>query len=105
MEQPNLDYFEKLSSNNLNFMQKLIDVVKFEFPSDLKEYHNFIQENQLKNASEAVHKLKNKIGAFGMEKSYVIAQEYEYELREGNKDLQVEFEAVIDQIKRFIDQL
>lgn len=105
MEQPNLDYFEKLSRNNLNFMQKLIDVVKYEFPLDLKEYHNFMLENQLKNASEAVHKLKNKIGAFGMEKGYAIAQTYEYQLRENNQELQAEFEAVTDQIKGFIDQL
>lgn len=105
MEQPNLDYFEKLSNNNLNFKQKLIDVIKYEFPMELSSYYNLIQKDNLKAVSEFVHKLKNKIGVFGMENGYQIAETYEHNLREGNKKLQAEFEAVINQIKEFIDQL
>lgn len=105
MEQPNLDYFEKLSNNNSNFKQKLIDVVKYEFPIELSNYYVSVQQNNLIEVSESVHKLKNKIGVFGMENGYHIAETYEHNLREGNKNLQTEFEAVIDQIKKFIDQL
>ena len=66
MEQPNLDYFEKLSNNNSNFKQKLIDVVKYEFPIELSNYYVSVQQNNLIEVSESVHKLKNKISSEGV---------------------------------------
>lgn len=105
MEQPNIDYFEKLSNNNEHFKQKLIDIVKYEFPIEFSDYHNFITNDDFKKASEIVHKLKHKIGVLGMTDSYVLAETYEHNLRESNTEKKVEFEAALETVKVFIDQL
>ena len=105
MEQPNIEYFEKLSNNNVSFKQKLIDIVKYEFPLELSDYESFIKNYNLKEASETVHKLKHKIGVFGMYSCYNEAETYEHSLREGQKEKQIEFEATIKTLKKFIDQL
>ncbi len=105
MEQPNIDYFEKLSNNNEHFKQKLIDIVKYEFPIEFSDYYNFITNDDFKKASEIVHKLKHKIGVLGMTDSLVVAQTYEHNLRESNTEKKVEFEAALETVKVFIDQL
>lgn len=105
MEQPNLDYFEKLSNQNANFKQRLIDVLKYELPLEIADYQNHIKKNDLKKAAEAVHKLKHKIGVLGMEKGYLEVEQYENNLREGSKSLQLEFEQTIKIIEQFVKLL
>ena len=105
MEQPNIEYFEKLSNNNVSFKQKLIDIVKYEFPLELSDYESLIKNDQLKEASEIVHKLKHKIGVLGMTNSYVLAETFEHSLRDGGTENQAEFESVLVTVKVFIDQL
>ena len=105
MEQPNLEYFDKLSNNNLSFKQKLIDIVKYEFPLELSVYRDCIVKNSLKEASEAVHKLKHKIGVLGMIDSYELAETFEHSLRDGGNEKQAEFESALETVKAFIDQL
>lgn len=105
MEQPNLEYFDKLSNNNITFKQKLIDIVKYEFPLELSVYQDCIANNSLKEASEAVHKLKHKIGVLGMTDSYTLAETFEHSLRDGLNEKQAEFESVLKTVKAFIDQI
>ena len=105
MEQPNIEYFEKLSNNNVSFKQKLIDIVKYEFPLELSDYESLIKNDKLKEASEIVHKLKHKIGVLGMTNSYVLAETFEHSLRDGGTENQAEFESVLRTVKVFIDQL
>lgn len=105
MEQPNIDYFEKLSNNNERFKQKLIDIVKYEFPIEFSDYYSFITNDDFKKASEIVHKLKHKIGVLGMTDSYELAETYEHSLRESSTQKKAEFEAALETVKAFIDQL
>lgn len=48
MEQPNIDYFIKLSNNNASFQQKLIEVVKYELPLEIDFYFNCKKLNEWK---------------------------------------------------------
>lgn len=105
MEQPNLEYFTKLSNNNASFKQKLIDVVKYELPLEIADYEEHLKKNDLQKAAECVHKLKHKIGVFVMEKGYSEAEQYEENLKEGHKTLQFEFEQTIRIIEQFVKLL
>lgn len=105
MEQPNIDYFIKLSNNNASFKQKLIEVVKYELPLEIDFYIKCIAQNEWEKAAESVHKLKHKIGVLGMEKGYNVAEEYEKNLREGSKELQSEFEQLLTIMNQFINLL
>jgi len=105
MEQPNLNYILKLSAQNESFKKKMIDIIKYELPIELEAYYTCLRLNKIKEASECVHKIKHKISVYGMENSFYIAQEYENNLREGNKDLQKEFEETLFIIRNFTNQL
>lgn len=105
MEQPNLEYFIKLSNNNAAFKQKLIEVVKYELPLEIEEYHKYLAVNNMEKAAECVHKIKHKIGVLGMEKAYYQAEEYEDNLRNGSKKLDNVFEQTLEIINRFMKQI
>lgn len=105
MEQPNIEYFIKLSNNNASFKQKLIEVVKYELPLEIDFYLNCITQEEWEKAAGTVHKLKHKIGILGMEKSYNVADKYEKNLREGSKEMQSEFEESLTVINQFVKLL
>jgi HPt (histidine-containing phosphotransfer) domain-containing protein len=105
MEQPNIEYFIKLSNNNASFKQKLIEVVKYELPLEIEFYINCIKQDDWEKAAETVHKLRHKIGVLGMEKGYKVAEEYEKNLREGSKEMQSEFEQSLTIINQFVKLL
>lgn len=105
MEQPNIDYFIKLSNNNDSFKQKLIEVIKYELPLEIDFYLQCIRLKEWENAAQSVHKLKHKIGVLGMEKGYYVAEEYEKNLKEGSTELQSAFEEILTTINQFIKLL
>ncbi|GER60016.1 Hpt domain-containing protein [Patiriisocius marinus] len=105
MEQPNLSYIKELSGGDASFEEKLINVVKNELPDEIVEYQNNIEIENYKLAAENVHKLKHKFGIVGLEKSYQVAIDYEAGLLEGNLDLKEEFEAILQLIHSFINEL
>ena len=105
MEQPNLNYILKLSAKSETFKQKMIDIIKYELPIEIDAYFMCLRLNKIKEASECVHKIKHKISVYGMENSFYIAQEYENNLREGNIELQREFEETLIVIRNFTNLL
>ena len=105
MEQPNIDYFIKLSNNNASFQQKLIELVKYELPLEIDFYFNYKKLNEWEKAAESVHKLKHKIGVLGMEKGYHVAEAYENNLREGSTALEATFEEILTTINQFVKLL
>ena len=52
--------------------------------------------------AEDVHKLKHKISILGLQKGYVIATDYENNLKEGNYTLQEDFEKILQMITTYI---
>lgn len=105
MEQPNLSYIENLSGDDKQFRQKLITIIKEEFPEEKKTYFENISANNYKLTAENVHKLKHKISILGLEKSYEIAMAFENNLLEENTTLQTEFESILTIITNYLHKL
>ncbi len=102
MEQPNQTYIDQLSAGNKTFKEKLIAVIKEEFPDEKAVYLNNIQTKNYKEAAENVHKIKHKISILGLEKSYEVARAFENNLKEGNTDLQEDFENILHVISEYL---
>ena len=105
MEQPNLSYINSMSGGDKAFEQKLIDIIKGEFPEEKKVYFDNIAVQNYKLTAENVHKLKHKISILGLEKSYEIAVAFENNLLEGETNLQEEFEAILTTMTNYLQQL
>ena len=105
MEQPNLSYIESMSGGDKSFEQKLISIIKQEFPEEKQTYTNSISIKDYKATAEIVHKLKHKISILGLVKSYEVAAAYELELLEGQSDLKEEFELIIATITNYLQEI
>ncbi len=104
-EVPNNNYIKQLANGNSQFEQKLIGIVKQEFP---EEKSLFLKNFELKNylaSAENVHKLKNKIGMLGLEKGYQIAIDFENDLKQEKTILYPEFILLLNQMESFILKL
>ena len=105
MEQPNFSYINSLCGDDEVFKQKLLDIIKMEYPEERDIYLKNSAAKNLKEAANNVHKLKHKISILGLEKSYDIASQFEKNLIEGNESLQEEFNEVLNIITRFLNEL
>ena len=98
-----MTYIQKLSANDKEFENKLLSIIKIEFPEEKSQYLNNISARNLLEASKNVHKLKHKISILGLEKSYRIAERFENNLVEGQTALQDDFEAVLEVITQYLN--
>ncbi len=105
MDHPNLNYIEGLSGGDLIFKGKLIAIIKAEFPEEKASYLHSFQSKNYKETAEMVHKLKNKISMLGMQNAYLLAQNYEEDLKLDLIDRQEDFLQVLDQMSQFINNL
>jgi HPt (histidine-containing phosphotransfer) domain-containing protein len=105
MEQPNTEYIDQLSGDNIEFRNKMIAIIKKELPEEIALYQISIQNKNYKHTAECVHKLKHKISVLGLEKSYYIAEDYEENLKENSIELQIEFEEILNKMYTFVKTL
>jgi HPt (histidine-containing phosphotransfer) domain-containing protein len=105
MEQPNNNYIDQLSGDNLEFKAKMIAILKRELPEEIAIYHDQLQNNDLSEAAQCVHKLKHKISILGLEKSYYIAEQFEEHLKNKSTVLQSDFEAILKVMQQFVQEL
>ncbi|MDP5081953.1 MAG: Hpt domain-containing protein [Winogradskyella sp.] len=105
MEQPNLSYIHSMSGGDKAFEQKLIGIIKAEFPIEKQVYFDNITAKNYKLTAENVHKLKHKISILGLEKSYETAVAFENNLIEGHIKLQNEFESILKIMTNYLQQL
>lgn len=105
MERPNSTYIDQLANGDLEFKSKLVNVVKKELVEENDEYQHALQNEEWDEAAGRVHKLKHKLGLFGLEKAYNIAAEYEIQLKENKTGLKNEFEAAVQQMQSYVDSL
>jgi HPt (histidine-containing phosphotransfer) domain-containing protein len=105
IEQPNLSYIHSLSGGDKTFEEKLITIIKTEFPEEKGLYQKNIKSNNLKESAENVHKLKHKISILGLEKSYELASEFESNLKESNISLKEDFDAIMQNITNYLNTL
>lgn len=104
-EIPNLEYIDQLSNGDASFKSKILGVMKDEMAEEIGVYEHEMEKEDYRKASEAVHKLKHKVGILGMEKSYLLTEQYEDELREGNLSLCLEFGQILEKILIFSKNL
>ena len=102
-EKPNFNYVNQLADGDVAFKAKLLAVIKNEFPLELQKYHAAVSSNDLFQIAEVVHKLKNKISMLGLESSYLIAQEYEENLKQNSTSRKEIFEEVLTLMTAFIN--
>jgi HPt (histidine-containing phosphotransfer) domain-containing protein len=105
MEQPNLNYIKSMSDGDKSFENKLISIIKEEYPQEKIVYQKNINSNNYKATAEIVHKLKHKISILGLVKGYNVATDFENNLKDDNILLKEEFEAVLDQITKYLTKL
>ncbi|WP_178987240.1 Hpt domain-containing protein [Winogradskyella schleiferi] len=105
MEQPNLSYIHSMSGGDKAFEQKLIGIIKSEFPEEKKVYFDNIEAKNFKLTAENVHKLKHKISILGLEKSYGVAVNYENNLIDGQTEGRTDFESILQIMTDFLKTL
>ncbi|WP_040473701.1 Hpt domain-containing protein [Flavobacterium frigoris] len=105
MEQPNINYINELSGDNLAFKNKMLAILKRELPEEIAIYKEQMRRKDFVIAAQSVHKLKHKISILGLEKSYYIAEEYEDDLKNSNIDLQLSFEDILKLLNQFVIEI
>jgi HPt (histidine-containing phosphotransfer) domain-containing protein len=105
MEKPNNNYIDQLSGDNLEFKAKMIAILKRELPEEIAIYHDQLQNKDLAEAAQCVHKLKHKISILGLEKSYYIAEQFEEHLKNKSTVLQSDFEDILKVMQQFVQEL
>ena len=101
-ETPNLTYIKELADGSLSFEQKIIDIAKREFFEEKKEFLQNYNNKIFGQAAENVHKLKHKIGMFGLEAGYQTTADFEEGLKENNPSLYPKFIVILDTIEYFL---
>lgn len=105
MEYPNLSYINELSGGDDAFKNKLITIVKKEFPEEKEVYFKNFEAKNFKKTAENVHKLKHKISILGLEKSYKIAESYEENLKENSVSGEAAFNQILQNITDYLETL
>lgn len=102
MDKPNLTYIHKLSGGDKAFEEKIISIIKEEFPIEKESYKTSLDSHNFKAAAEIVHKLNHKISILGLEKSHYVAKNYEYNLNKGSDELKKEFNDILNIITTYL---
>lgn len=105
MEQPNQSYINSLSKGDEVFKQKLIDVIKKEFPHEKQVYLDNYNAKNYKLAADNVHKIKHKISILGLTKGYAVAVVYEENLLKGITKHNEEFEVILNSITSYLQEI
>jgi hypothetical protein len=107
MEQPNLNYINQLARGDDSIRKTLLDVIKTEFPQDIKDYYESVEIKDFKKIEENVHRIKHKFGILGLDKSYDKANEFESHLREKQFNLkeQQNFNKILITISEYLQTI
>ena len=105
MEKPDLSYLNSLSGGDKSFENKILEVIREEFPGELNEYTENVKNKKLKLAAENVHKLKHKISILGLKKTYALAVKHEDLLKASNTSLVEDFGAALDILTDYINKI
>jgi len=105
MEQPNLLYIKTLSKGDTSFEEKIIKLIKVEFPLEKEKYFDTLSNKKYLKAAEHVHKISHKISILGLKSCYELAGEHESNLREKNEDLKDSFEDILLAITNYMNTI
>jgi hypothetical protein len=101
-ETPNLKYIRELSAGSDTFEQKLITIIKREFPEEKNEFLKNYNKKAYHKTAENVHKLKHKIGMLGFEVGYQTTKDFEEGLKDNDPSLYSEFMIILESIEHFL---
>lgn len=104
-EIPNTNYIKQLANGSSEFEQHLIEIIKREFPAEKEQFFSSYRQENHKDATEIVHKLKNKISILGLEEGYQIPVNFEKELKNKKTSLYPKFILILETIEDFISNL
>ena len=99
---PNLTYIEKLAGGDKAFEQKFLEILKKEFPIEVQAYQLYIEQNELIEAAEIVHKLKHKFNILSMTDAYKFAVRYEEALRVGKTEMEVDYLTYLETVRMYL---
>lgn len=102
---PNLNYINDISDNDIIFKNKLISIIKLEFPLEREEFLSNFNRNQYVLAAENVHKLKHKINIFGLKNGFETAIKFEKELINEKVDSYQDFIVVLEIIDNYLNKI
>jgi len=102
---PNLNYINEISENDRTFRNKLISIIKREFPVERNEFLSNYDTKKYLNAAENVHKLKHKINILGLKKGFEIAVKFENELNDKKFDSYQDFIVVLNLINNYLKEI
>lgn len=105
MEKPNLIYIDELSGDDTEFKEKIIEILKKEISIEIDIYKFHIQALDYKKTAEIVHKIKHKISMIGLENGYMIAENFEINLKNESIILKDEFEEILVKMENYIINL
>jgi hypothetical protein len=105
MEEPNFSYLNSFTGGDKAFEEKILTVLKKEFPEERDVYLKNIQTKNFNLAAKNVHKIKHKISLLGLEVSYVLANQHELNLNEDNNNLDEKFNEILETMTRFLNEL
>jgi hypothetical protein len=102
MEVPNLSFIKEIAGEDVPFQNSILDIIKKEFPEEVKSFTtNFALKNYIE-ATNDVHKIKHKISLLGLEEGFVIASEFEKDLKKGNIALHKDFLEILSKIHVYL---
>jgi hypothetical protein len=102
-EHPNLLYIKKFSDGDLLFEKEVISVLKKELVEKTNQYHYHVRKKEFIQASNFVFKLRQKISILGLERSYLVAKEFEIALKSSDLSLQNDFEDILQLMMLFVN--
>lgn len=105
MEVPNLSYLNSLSGGDKSFEEKILSVIREEFPLELEEYNENIRLKKFTNAAENVHKIKHKISILGLTETYALAVKHEELLKLSSDQLVSDFSAALNKLTDYINKI
>ena len=102
MEVPSLSFIIEITGNDDEFQNKILEIIKKEFPEEVYLYHTNYSLKNYKEAANNVHKIKHKISLLALEKGLEIASKYEIELKKGNITLHHNFLEILNKIHVYL---
>lgn len=105
MEAPNLNFFQKLSNGDHQFMMRLTNTLKMEFTNDKNLYLDALDQKDFKKMKFIVHRIKHKVGLLGLTKSYNVVVEYENDLIDEDLKLKDKFLLILNTMTKYLEKL
>jgi hypothetical protein len=100
--EPSLNYIDEIADHDIVFKEKIISIIKREFPLERDEFLFNFHNKEYLLASENVHKLKHKINILGLKKGFDIAVKFENELKEKKNNSSKDFMIVLKTIENYL---